>query len=156
MTTLFDRDCVRLFHFHLLFNSLERFFLKFCSFTSVVKRYFCGEKEQRTKVLLVRWKAFFKFVSWVWGCGTWLPRFPTTSASFLWSQWQRYLSVHKIGVGCAGRLWRWIQTPMLLSFTTNSVAVILVHVDPNAVVPPRYNNMVTGHRKENVALMTIV
>ena len=39
-------DRMRLFRFYLLFISLERVFLKLCSFTSVVKRYVCGEKEQ--------------------------------------------------------------------------------------------------------------
>ena len=42
---LFETVCVY-FVFYLLFILLERVFLKLCCFTSVVKRYVCGEKEE--------------------------------------------------------------------------------------------------------------
>ena len=42
----FLEDCMRLFRFLSVIHFVGTSFLKLCCFTSVVKRYVCGEKEE--------------------------------------------------------------------------------------------------------------
>ena len=67
------------------------------------------------------------------------------------SQWQRCLSVQKRDVGIVPKFWLSMQTPMLSTFTTNSMPAILFHVLRNiAALAESMNTTVIGCWRERV------
>ena len=90
----FLEDRMRLFRFLSVIHFVGTSFLKLCCFTSGVKRYVCGEKEEivvdgerkrldgEDESFAREVEGFFLFVSWVRGCRTWFPRFPQLQFKF--------------------------------------------------------------------------
>ena len=152
----FLEDRMRVFRFLSVIHFVGTSFLKLRSFTSVVKMYVCGEKEEivvdaKRKRLDVEDESFAREVE---------------SFCYLFAEFgdvgRGFPDFHNFSLNSGKPVAKFLVSAqercriMLLSSTTNSVAVILVHELPNAVVPARCMNiMVTGHRRESATLMTI-